>query len=100
MLPLITTVFVLKYAQNFKTPPCCQSCQLACSPCLVSKLNKLTKACNDHARAQNGYEACNYVSADQHICQHSRQIIVYGQEAPYNHFNGKNRFHNNATGLI
>ncbi len=27
MLPLITTVFVLKSAQNVKTPPCCQSCQ-------------------------------------------------------------------------
>ncbi len=56
---LITSIF--KSTSNLKSPPICQSCQLACSKHKVPKVNQPTKAKQDQDEAsfQDAYEVGN-----------------------------------------
>ncbi len=58
---------IFKSTPDLKTPPRCQSCQLACSKCQVPKVNQQDKACQDckGALSWNAYKAGDLVSADQ-----------------------------------
>ena len=67
MPPVINPIF--KSTPNLKTPPLCQSCQLARSKRRVPKVNQPMKACQDRegALSWDAYEAGDFVSADQYV---------------------------------
>ncbi len=101
MPPVITPIF--KSTPNLKTPPLCQSCQLACSKCHVPKVNQPTKAQQDleGVLSWDAYEAGNFVSADQYVVNTPGRLVSgYGWEAPHKKFHGWTLFHDAATGLI
>ncbi len=67
MPPVITPIF--KSTPNLKTPPLCQSCQLAHSKRHVPKVHQPMKARQDRegAFSWDAYDAGDFVSADQYV---------------------------------
>ncbi len=75
MPPVINPIF--KSTPNLKTPPLCQSCQLACFKRHVPKVKQPTKAHQDQegALSRDAYEASDFVSADQMLS--TRQAVCF-----------------------
>ncbi len=94
MPPVITPIF--KSTPNLKTPPLCQSCQLACSKRRVPKVNQPMKAHQDQEGALS-WDACkagNFVSADQYVVNTPGRLLSgYGREAPHKQLDGGIPFH-------
>ncbi len=72
---------------NLKTPPLCQSCQLARSKHRVPKVNQPMKARQDQegALSWDAYEDGDFVSAHQYVVNTPGRLLSgYGREAPHN----------------